>query len=284
MIIIKIQGGLGNQMFQYAFGRNLSLLSGVSFTIDSSYLRKANQSNRSFVLDNFNTRVTEASSSEIQQYCGNMQKILDKMRRPIQRKKVVEPENFNADILKRKSGYFDGFWNNEKYFKNNWETIKKDFTLKKPLGEKSKKILEEIELKQNSVSVHIRRGDYLSISKIANVYVSLPFSYYKTAMDEILKSHPDAHFFISSDDIGWVKDNFPKEYRTTFLPSEEIPDYEEIILMSRCEHNIIANSTFSWWAAYLNQNPGKIVIAPKNWFKDESKNKQDLILDTWIQM
>jgi len=285
MIIIKIHGGLGNQMFQYAFGRNLSLLHNTPFMIDSSYLRGANQSERSLVLQNFNTILSEATLEEIHKYCGTFQKILDRLRPESKRRKILEnPDIFDQNILKRTDGYFDGYWNDEKYFRENWNTIQKDFTLKNPFGSKALETAQLIESQPNAVNLHIRRGDYVSISKIANMYTSLPFSYYENAMNKILKAYPDAHFFISSDDISWVKENFPKNYPATFLSSKEIPDYEELILMSLCKHNIIANSTFSWWGAYLNQNQNKIVVAPKNWFKDESKNLNPIILPTWIQM
>lgn len=285
MIIIKIQGGLGNQMFQYALGRNLSLLHNVPFKIDRSYLRSANQSRRVFWLDNFNTILEEAAPAEIDRYRSTLQKILDRIRPESKKKKIVElSQVFDSDVLSRTDGYFDGHWNNEKYFKDNENIIRKDFTLRRPFDPQALEIARRIASYKNATSLHIRRGDYLSIPKIANIYNALPFSYYKKAMTKILEKHPDAHFFVSSDDINWVKNNFPKNYPVTFVSSPEISASEEIVLMSKCKHNIIANSTFSWWGAWLNVNPEKIIIAPKDWFKDKDKNQNGLTPQIWIKM
>jgi hypothetical protein len=288
MIIIKIQGGLGNQMFQYALGRNLSLIHNVPFKIDSSYLRSANQSGRSFCLDNFNAVLDEATEEEINAYRSTFQKILDRLRLESKKKKISDilrnPDIFYQNVLNRSDGYFDGFWNNEKYFKERENVIKQDFKLKKPFEQKALEMSKKIDSEQNATSLNIRRGDYISIQKIANVFNELNFSYYEQAMKIILEKHSDAHFFISSDDIGWVKENFPKNYPVTFVSCPEIVDYEELTLMSLCKHNIIANSTFSWWAAWLNQNLNKIVIAPKKWYRDDKLNLGNKIPNTWIQI
>lgn len=285
MLIIKLHGGLGNQMFQYALGRNLSLLHGVTFKIDSSYLQKENQSARTLRIDGFKAVLEEATPAEIHDYCSPLQKLLDRVRPKSKRKKIIEREvGYNPRILKHANGYFIGHWNGERYFKASENTIRKDFELKKPFGTAAQKIAELIASEPESANIHIRRGDYASIPKIADIHGTLPLSYYETACDHILKKYPEAHFFISSDDIDWAKKNFPKNYPATFISSPEIPDYEELKLMSLCKHSIIANSTFSWWGAWLNQNPGKIVIAPKNWFIDRNRVIKDLIPPSWIQI
>jgi len=282
MIIVKIHGGLGNQMFQYALGQNLSLLHGVPFKIDSSYLSKPNQSNRSLGLHHFQTKMLEATPGEIAAYQSPFQKILDRAKPYSQKKNIVERSNtFDPDILKRQDGFFIGYWNTEKYFKNNEQAIRNDFKLAKPFGSAAENMRVKIASEPNSASLHIRRGDYVSIEKVAQVLGALPLSYYEKAMSEILAKNPNVHFFIFSDDINWAKENL-KNNNMTFVSSPDIPDYEELVLQSLCLHNIIANSTFSWWGAWLNENPQKIVIAPKKWFADDSKNTADLIPSTWI--
>jgi len=283
MIIIKLEGGLGNQMFQYALGRNLSLTHKVPFKIDSSYLQKDNQSGRSLRIDNFKTALEEATPAEIYTCRSSLQKFLDRLRSASKKKGVIEKEiRFYPKNLKRNDGYFAGHWNDENYFKSSEDAIQKDFELKKPLGVAARKIADLIAAEPEPVSVHIRRGDYVSIQKVAVVHRELPISYYVEAMKKITEQKSNAHFFISSDDIGWAKENFPKDYPATFVSSPEIPDYEELILMSRCKHNIIANSTFSWWGAWLNQNPEKIVIAPKQWFNDPNRGTGGLIPSSWL--
>ena len=285
MIIIKLQGGLGNQMFQYALGRNLSLIHNTPFKIDLSYFEGQNQSGRTLRIDGFKTILSEATPKEINAYCSPLQKLLDKIRPESKRRRVVETEvSFNPQILKRAHAYFVGHWNNEGYFKASEQTLRKDFEMKKRFGSPAKKIAEQIASKPESVSVHIRRGDYVSIPKIAAVHRTLPLSYYEKAIKIILEKAPNAHFFISSDDINWARENFPKNYPTTFISSPEISDYEELMLMSLCKRHIIANSTFSWWGAWLNLNSEQIVVAPKEWFVDPKRAVKDLIPTSWIQI
>ncbi len=271
-------------MFQYALGRNLSLIHDVPFKIDSSYLEKENQSARTLRIDGFKTFLDEATLDEIKIYRSTLQKILDRARPDSKRKKILElSPKFDSTILKRSDGYFVGHWNDERYFKTSEAIIRKDFELKRPLGISAQIIAERILLEPEPISVHIRRGDYASIQKIADEHGTLPLSYYKTACDKILEKFPDARFFVSSDDIDWSKENFPQSYPATFVSSQEISDCEELLLMSLCKHNIIANSTFSWWGAWLNQHSDKIVITPRNWKKNASE-EQNPSLPNWLKL
>ena len=272
-------------MFQYALGRSLSLSHNVPFKIDSSYLRSANQSDRSFQLDKFNTTLEEATSEEINKYRSTFQKILDKMRPESKRKKIVEHSQFfKKNILNRADGYFDGHWNSEKYFNKYEDAVRKDFELKAPFGSKASEISQKIISEQNAISLHIRRGDYVSNKKIANIYNTLPLSYYEQAMKKINEKTMGAHFFIFSDDMDWVRKNFSTKYSVTFVSSPEIADYEEITLMSQCKHNIIANSTFSWWGAWLNPSSQKVVIAPAKWLNTSPSKYTDVVPNSWIKI
>jgi len=137
---------------------------------------------------------------------------------------------------------------------------------------------------KNSVSLHIRRGDYLTMQKAIDTIGVCPLDYYDKAIREITRKIKNPTFFIFSDDINWVKENLKTNSPTIFVSGGKLKDYEELILMSKCKHNIIANSSFSWWGAWLNNNPNKIVIAPKKWFKDTSKNTRDLIPESWLKL
>lgn len=284
MIIVKVHGGLGNQMFQYAFGRNLSLVHAVPLRIDSSYLRAPNQSGRSPGLNALALSVPEATAEEIKAYLGMFPKLADRFRPPHARKHIRESQSFDTRLLRVADAYVEGHWQNEQYFRANKETVRRDFTLKNPLREGAQKALSRITASRNATALHIRRGDYVSIKKIADVHGTLPLSYYETAMKTVLAGFPDAHFFISSDDMAWVKTHFPKGFPISFLSEPSIADYEELVLMSLCKHQIIANSTYSWWAAWLNRNPEKIVIAPKNWFTDTTPEPKGLIPNTWVRL
>ncbi|MDO8482547.1 MAG: alpha-1,2-fucosyltransferase [bacterium] len=285
MIIVKLEGGLGNQMFQYALGRSLSLQHKTLLKFDSSYLKSTNQSGRFLEINAFQIKLEEATKEEIALYRGILPKILDKLKKESQRKYILEKSYvFDPSIAERNDGYFEGHWNSEKYFREYESVIRQDFQLKNPLSPKALEARQEITKSKNAVSIHIRRGDYVSIKKIADVHGALPVSYYETACDKIIESNSDSQFFISSDDIEWAKENFPKKYYATFLSSPEIPNAEEMVLMSNCKHHILANSTFSWWGAWLNQNPNKIVITPKQWFVDPNRVMKDLIPSSWIQI
>lgn len=283
MIIIKLGGGLGNQMFQYALGRNLSLIHNVPFKIDSSYLRKENQSGRILQLNNFNTILNEATKEDISSYDSLFQKILGKI--VAKNKRVIERSSiFDLDILSINDGYFIGHWNSEKYFRENADILRKDLTLKNPLNQKAERFSAEIKSTPNTASIHIRRGDYVSIKKIADTHGTIPISYYEKAIDKIIEKFPDTVFFVFSDDIEWAKENLPSKYHPVFVSDPDIPDYEELILMSLCKNNITANSTFSWWGAWLNNNPEKIIITPKEWFVKKSMESKDLIPEAWIRI
>jgi hypothetical protein len=285
MILIRLHGGLGNQMFQYALGRSLSLAHNTSFKVDTSYLRTANQSGRSLRLQGFCVTLNEADRKEILPYTNTVRKTLDRVL-PVSKKKYVHEVSarYKKEITTNTDAYFDGHWTSEKYFIDSQDTIRKDFQLKNPFGPTAHTISKQIKAEKVPVSVHIRRGDYVSIQKIANRHGVLPLSYYEAATDHIVHTFPQAHFFVFSDDIAWAKENYPKKYPVTFVSGSGIEDYEELVLMSTCAHNIIANSTFSWWSAWLNQNPTKIVIAPKQWVTDPSIDTADILPETWTKL
>ncbi len=288
MIIVKLQGGLGNQMFQYALGRNLSLIHKVPFEMDLSYLKKPNQSGRAYQLNGFNLKTTEASEKEIRKYTGPIPKLLDRFfRNRLYKKHIKETfDGFNAYVLKRGDGYFDGHWNmqSERYFHPNEEAIRKDFQLKTSLNNKALEVSKRINNTENSTSVHIRRGDYVTIGKVADVHGILPISYYKNACEMIVGKFPNATFFIFSDDIKWAEENFPRNYPAVFVSSSNISDHEELKLMSSCKHNIIANSTFSWWGAWLNENKDRVAISPAKWFKSGNYNTGNIVPKGWFKI
>ena len=285
MIIIRLKGGLGNQMFQYALGRSLSLEHGLAFKVDSSYLHSMNQSDRLLRLRNFNLDLEECGKDEIAVYAGAFQKILDCFLPFSKKKKILEGSpRFDERVLHKKDGYFDGHWNTERYFQKFESAIVEDFRLKEPFGEAARIFFEKMQSEPNATSIHVRRGDYAAIKKIAERHGTLPISYYEQAMEGIAHKFPQAHFFIFSDDIAWAKEHMPKKYSLTFVSNPAIEDYEELMLMAMCKHNIIANSTFSWWAAWLNRNAEKVIIAPRRWFLDVTIDTRDLIPSSWQQI
>ena len=287
MVIIKLIGGIGNQMFQYAMARAVAERNKAELGIDISWFDryKNNLAPREYALDNFNISGKLIKTGIFYRILSKIS-FLENFRSPQRRYYIKEKQifNFDPEILKISGNvYIDGYWQNERYFKNIEKIIKEEFTLRNSLMGNASKIAKEI-LDKNSVSLHIRRKDYVE-NKITNqLHGVCSLDYYLKAMNRILEKVSKPSFFIFSDDIEWAKNNLKLDYPTIFVSNNSIKDGEELLLMSKCKHNIIANSSFSWWGAWLNQNPQKIVIAPKQWFKDSSVDTSDLISGSWIKI
>ncbi len=290
MIVTKLHGGLGNQMFQYAIGRCLAEKNNTVLKLDLSFYNNPpnGATPREYSLDFFKIKKNIASDEEIK----NFKKYERKKGRKyffhnlfFSNSSIHIKEktfNFNNDTLKKTDeAYLDGYWQSEKYFKNIEDIIHKEFTLKDELNENLQKITGEIK-KTNSISLHIRRGDYANDSKTNSYHGLCPMAYYNQAIKKITDEIKEPVLFIFSDDIDWVKENLKTNFPVAFIKGNR--DYEDLILMSLCKHNIIANSSFSWWGAWLNKNPDKIVVAPKNWFNDLKINSEDLMPNNWFKI
>ena len=279
MIITLFKGGLGNQMFQYAIGRSLAHKLGVPLKLDTGYYEK--DFKRKYLLDNFSISAQVAGSEEIEKIKNK--NIFQKIFGSESKKVFVEPYfNFCPQVLSLPDNtYLDGFWQSEKYFKDIEDIIQREFVLRNPLPPEARDLVNLIN-EENSVSIHIRRGDYV-LPKYKKIFYECTSEYYNDAISTVNKETSNPYFFVFSDDIDWAKTlNLPQN--TIFVgPEWKLQDYEEFAIMSICKHNITANSTFSWWAGWLNKNPKKILITPKKWFVD-GKNEGDLIPETWIKI
>lgn len=287
MIIIKIKGGLGNQLFQYALGRSVEIKTGKKVKFDLSWYKQFPQ--RKYRLDKFNTRVDVANFFEIIQL-RKFEKKDGRRYLPfnlISKNRAIHiKENdfgFKAELLNIKQDtYLDGNWQSYKYFDAIEEILSKEIALEEKTGEDFNKILKKIN-NSNSVSLHIRRGDYTT-KKVQQVLKLCAPEYYRKAVDLTQTKVINPTFFIFSDDIEWAKKNLKIDFPMIFVSNGNFKDYEELILISKCKHNIIVNSSFSWWGAWLNNNPNKIVTAPKNWFRDKTMNIKDLTPNSWIKI
>ena len=283
MIITKLIGGLGNQMFQYAVGRYLAYKNQTALKLDISSYKSDKK--RHYSLDCFNIIENFALSSEIARFKKRgISRLMEKFKPYYRHSFIEEASNpcFDPSVLKiSDNAYLEGYWQSEKYFKEIENIIHQEFTLKpKQQNATDKKLLQIIE-KTESVAIHIRRKDYI----LSKTHWVCPLNYYYSAIKKLAKVAKNPHFFIFSDDIEWAKNNLELNYPVTFVSKPgETKDYEEIILISKCKHQIIANSSFSWWGAWLNKSPDKIVIAPQKWFNDPNRNTKDLIPKQWIKM
>jgi len=288
MIITRISGGLGNQMFQYAIAKAIAKKNNDVFKLDLSFYPK--QTLRKYELDLLNIDEHIASEDECIKLRGKENlvfKVKNRLGLTINRPKSYILESsltlFDFVIYNREGNiYLDGFWQNEEYFKSIRKDILKDFTLKDVIEEEVKKYLESIQ-NSNSVSLHVRRGDYIDNSYTNNVHGVCSLRYYKKAIEHIIQKIEKPIFYIFSDDIAWCKDNFD------FLESKVFVDntksaLDDLELMKHCKHNIIANSTFSWWGAWLGKNSDKIVVAPQVWFVEDGWKDLTIAKKEWIKI
>jgi len=284
MVICNLKGGLGNQMFQYATARAIANNRHQIF-IDLSFLEKNNTSIGSFTARKFelnlfeNIRFKFISHVALKFHLSN-HRILKVLRMLLRYKKiyVINDENEHYqdghDII-----YLDGYFQNPLLFKSIRNVLLKDFTFPK-LPENTNDLAKLIETK-SAVSIHVRRGDYLNPEN-NNYHGVLPISYYKSAVEKMIELNKDACFFIFSDDGEWCELNFSFiKKEKYFISDRNNHSWTDMKLMTLCKHFIIANSSFSWWGAWLSQHYSKTVIAPKNWYKNE---KSKIIPKEWITL
>lgn len=288
MIIIKLKGGLGNQMFQYACAKHLAERNNDVLKLDLGQYRPggtpAGDTVRTYGLDKFAISAQAASEEEIGKIGGRPSFAVRLMRKIVNKLRPINSYVFDPKVLDQKGdAYLVGFFQSEKYFKDIEFIIRNEFQLKDIMGRAAHAALEDIE-RSNAVSIHIRRGDYVN-NKNANAFhgVCSP-EYYHQAIELIAKRVDSPKYFVFSDDIEWVKENIEISAPVVYVSNKDIADHEELVLMSKCKHNIIANSSFSWWGAWLNANPNKIVVVPKQWASDARVNTVDAVPAAWIRI
>jgi hypothetical protein len=285
MIIVRLIGGLGNQMFQYAAGRYLSLKhdTELKFDIYDYHLFP----DRGFKLFNFNIVGEKATQEEIDRL--RKRSLLDKILI-----RVTGNPNYPRTFFMEREGevnyqlfslpdnvYLYGYFQKPDYFSSIRDTLINEFTPSEGLV--CEPIMQEMAA-VNSISVHIRRGDYVTDKNANQRFGVCSLDYYKNACKYIINNVIDPRFYIFSDDPSWVRSNF--DFLDDYIIVSEmdyLEDFQELVLMSKCKHNIIANSSFSWWGAWLNPNEEKFVIAPKSWYRNGNSNEVGLMQD-WLQI
>ena len=256
MIISCIRAGIGNQLFQYAAGRRLAHRWNTKLKLDTTSYEHDNL--RLYALDLFNITAHVAAPEEIER------------ARRFSKENGLGIENGNGDFMPEVLDYPDnvwlyGYWQNEKYFADIADILRGEFTLKNSLGATAQRWKEKILSAQCSVSLHFRHGDFL-YSPIArsrpNLFAIAPLDYYYYCIEALKREYKNLTLFVFSDNLNWVKENLRADFPVEFVEGEDLQDAEELYLMSLCKHNIISKSTFSWWGAWLNQNPDKKVFMP----------------------
>jgi hypothetical protein len=261
-VVVKLMGGLGNQMFQYAFGKRISLQTGRELILDLGFLKRRDLG-PNFVYRNYDLDIFNLSEHKIvDNFNEKYELIADTF--DLKSKDLTPIDIIIEKCLNNKSEniYIDGYWSSPKYF---LEIINSDFSFKDPIINESTSLLQDI-LSSNSVLLNIRRTDFLN----GNFHGVFGKDYILNSINKLSKTEDNLKFFIFSDDIEWCKDNLND------IPNSVIVDHTHkgnkfsnyLQLMTNCKHFIIPNSTFAWWSAYLSQNKNKKVIHPEIWLKE----------------
>ena len=289
MITVKLMGGIGNQMFQYAAGRALALKNRTELTLDLSWFDDMTGCTpRIYELNVF--MIDAMISKRNKSFLMNL-KVFEKYYRKFYNRIVlfrlrtsIEERYFyyDPDVLELKDNvHLTGYWQSEKYFTDYESEIRKDFQFPVITDLKNKEMASEIK-KVNSISIHVRRGDYVGCNVHGDICGP---DYYRKAVSLISEKVENPEFFCFSDDMAWVKENITINYPVHYIDWNcGDQSFRDMHLMSLCRHNIIANSSFSWWGAWLNKNYNKVIIAPNKWFTNLSMDTKDLIPEGWIKL
>jgi hypothetical protein len=294
MVIVRTHGGLGNQLFQYAAGRRVSVLKDVPLKLDCARLARGV---RLYGLDHFRIAATVATSEEVcsllrggPSSCGRLSRAIfrttQKCLPPERRVVIRERHHHCAADLARASGhnYLIGYWQSERYFADIADTLRAELQFVEEPDAVNRSLLDAI-ASGEAVSLHIRRGDYVSDPRIMRLFGVCSVEYYQRALEAVAGRVQNPHVFVFSDDIPWAKANINFGCPTTFVDHND-PDHahEDLRLMSRCRHHILANSSFGWWGAWLAEWPGQVVVAPRQWFVSEKHNPQDIVPERWLRV
>jgi hypothetical protein len=295
MIVVALKGGHSNQLFQYATGRRLAHKHNTHVYMDKAWFSEVESTDtkRFYELVDYKIQQKFISRDKIVMATKNgdrtakhsLYRLVKGRAKPTMHPYEERSLAFDRAVLNLPDdSYLEGYWQNENYFKDIRPVLLKELELKtKPHG-KNDKWLTEIR-GSRSVSLHIRRGDYAENKSTNEFHGLIAPAYYQKATELLAKKtgQKDFSLFIFSNDIDWCKQNLQFDHPTTFIDNNN-PGAEDMRLMKHCEHNIMANSSFSWWGAWLNQTPEKIIIAPKVWFRDKAANSQIQLPKEWIRL
>lgn len=286
MKIVSYQGGLGNQMFQYAFQKRLEYTFPEESILAETFSFENYDLHQGFELESiFNIALDHCSKEQLSAVASVSTTALSKVKTKLfgrKKSEIFESElqkfSFDTTLLRLEGDrYFFGYWQSHQYIDPVRDKLLEDFTLRTPLDTQNMKTIQAMR-NSNSISLHVRRGDYINHPNFGGI---CDLQYYKRAIRVVEEKVKSPSFFVFSDDIDWCKENIPLENATYINWNVGKNSFLDMILMSNCQNNIIANSSFSWWGAYLNTNHHKIVVAPSKW-KNNMDGTRDLLPNSWI--
>jgi hypothetical protein len=297
LVITRLIGGLGNQMFQYAAGRAIALRRDAVLKLDiTGFGAVGTHTRRRYELDVLSIHASAASAADLAQFGRTGKPRSPRLDRLLGRLGIgrlngdgmtYREPHFHYDPKVAKLPvpvYLDGYWQSEKYFSDIGGMLRQEFAAKVPVDRENEILGAKIDA-VNAVSLHVRRGDYITNPATNRFHGVCSPDYYQGAVDYIVGRAARPHLFVFSDDREWTCANMRFSVPTTFVDLNP-PDcgYRDMQLMARCRHHIAANSSFSWWGAWLNPSTEKIVVVPKHWFRDSRNDARDLIPPNWVKL
>ena len=274
MIVVRLTGGLGNQLFQYAMGRYHSLRHSVELVLEDSFYidPPADSTPRQYDLDKYPIVARRSNAEERHAWRSYTGRISKRFRRFVDFPGPFiyvheRPGQFNSNVNELGDGIFlDGYWQSERYFPGIQASLYADFLPLLPMLSEDTRISAIMKARQ-SISLHIRRGDYVSNIAANTIHGVCGLDYYDRAIRYMVERQTDPVFFIFSDDMQWVKKNLVINYPHVFVEhNSSTKAFQDLRLMSQCNHHILANSSFSWWGAWLNPSAEKLIVRPRTWF------------------
>lgn len=297
-VVVALSGGLGNQLFQYAMGRALSLRNDVPLVLDLAWFQEVKKQEgkittlREYALAPFglptSTQCKERTLSELSGISG---RIYRRIRRYLPHESQRSPVFFEKGFPFDQSAFslaapirLEGYWQSPRYFEDKADVIRKEIRTPGLMSTGTSRMMDDIS-NRDAICLHIRRGDYVTNSHAAAAHGLCSIDYYYRGMEIVLEGLANPHCFIFSDDTEWARSNLELSVPATIVDVNG-PDtaHQDLWLMANCKRFITANSSFSWWGAWLSENEKKMVVAPKVWFADRRHDTRDLIPAEWIRI
>lgn len=281
MIVVKLKGGLGNQMFQYAAGRALAIRTGTELLLDTGVF--TDSYDREYGLDKFRIKARVAKELELAPWPKWQRKPCELLQRAGIQMRWYRELHLGFDPkwpLLGDDTYIEGYFQSEKYFSDIKNVLVEDFNLSASISSKNLELSERI-IRSESVMLHVRRGDYVSSPKAAEKHGACGLEYYSRAVELIKSSVVNPKFFVFSDDLDWAKSNLSLTNDPVFVDGNQSNPEVDIHLMALGKHYVIANSSFSWWGAWLSRSEKNVVIAPSPWFAETSSVDQAIYSSKW---
>ena len=288
MVIVRLNGGLGNQMFQYAAGRALADRLGTELLLDTRAFVHALSlqayTRRAYALAPFTLRARVATATDLKNWPVWVMELGIRLRlvRTLFRRWHFEPAiTYDPSMLTLHEPIcLVGYWQSERYFIDIADKLRADFALAQPMSGDNAKLLD-LARSAGSVGLHVRRGDFANLKYATQVHGLCSIDYYRRAIGIVRKRCPECHFLVFSDDPQWARAELPLDRSAVFVAGNEERPEQDMALMRACKHHITANSSFSWWASWLGNSPDQIVIAPTPWYASPKLDARDLAVPRW---